>query len=105
MCKNRDGPYRHLVDVLFGIAELGVKLELKSFNAELEYQLFNKSLNKSQRTAVQFALSQPEVAIIHGPPGTGKTTTVIEIILQAVKHFGMKVKQLFLKINKLHIIT
>jgi len=50
----------------------------------------NPGLDGSQREAVQFALAQREVAVVHGPPGTGKTTTIIEIILQAVK-LGNKV--------------
>lgn len=50
----------------------------------------NPALDTSQQEAVLFALSQKELAIIHGPPGTGKTTTVVEIILQAVKR-GSKV--------------
>jgi ATP-dependent RNA/DNA helicase IGHMBP2 len=48
------------------------------------------SLNESQREAVRFALSARDVAIVHGPPGTGKTTTVVEVIRQAVRR-GEKV--------------
>lgn len=55
-----------------------------------EVKFFNSNLDDSQREAVSFTLSQREVAVIHGPPGTGKTTTVVEIILQAVKQ-GQKV--------------
>ena len=45
---------------------------------------FARSLNESQQEAIRFVLSAQDVAIIHGPPGTGKTTTVIELIHQAV---------------------
>ncbi|MEZ6124905.1 MAG: AAA domain-containing protein [Planctomycetaceae bacterium] len=41
-------------------------------------------LNPSQQEAVRFATSASDLAIIHGPPGTGKTTTVVEVIRRAV---------------------
>jgi superfamily I DNA and/or RNA helicase len=47
---------------------------------------FNKKLNASQNQAVAFALSAEDVAIIHGPPGTGKTTTLIELMRQIVRN-------------------
>ncbi|KZT63490.1 P-loop containing nucleoside triphosphate hydrolase protein [Daedalea quercina L-15889] len=43
---------------------------------------FDGSLNQSQRDAIKFAMESPEVACIHGPPGTGKTHTLIELIRQ-----------------------
>jgi len=45
----------------------------------------DESLNESQREAVRFALSAADVAVIHGPPGTGKTTTLVELVRQAVR--------------------
>ncbi len=45
---------------------------------------FSSDLNPPQCEAVRFALSARDLAIIHGPPGTGKTTTLAEVIYQAV---------------------
>jgi len=45
---------------------------------------FSDSLNPPQESAVRFAMSARDLAIIHGPPGTGKTTTLVEIIRQSV---------------------
>ncbi len=59
------------------------------FDPPVEIALDPK-FNESQRQAIQFALSSRDVAIIHGPPGTGKTTTVVELIRQSVLK-GMKV--------------
>jgi len=46
------------------------------------HQALNQNLNDSQNQAVAFALSADDVAIIHGPPGTGKTTTLVELMRQ-----------------------
>ncbi|KAF0300425.1 DNA-binding protein SMUBP-2 [Amphibalanus amphitrite] len=46
---------------------------------------FNPKLDPSQREAVEFALRQQRLAIVHGPAGTGKTTTAVEVILQHVQ--------------------
>lgn len=45
----------------------------------------NEQLNESQRSAVNGILNTEGLTILHGPPGTGKTTTLIEGILQLIK--------------------
>ncbi len=44
----------------------------------------NKDLNEYQQDAVKSALAAEDVALVHGPPGTGKTTVLVEIIRQHV---------------------
>ncbi len=56
-----------------------------AFCPELPLVPLDGSLNASQQDAIRFALSAADVAILHGPPGTGKTTTVVELIRQAVR--------------------
>ncbi|XP_045870917.1 DNA-binding protein SMUBP-2 [Meles meles] len=82
--KYHSGPACSLIDVLFGGSAPSPASEIQPL------PFCNPCLDASQKEAVSFALSQKELAIIHGPPGTGKTTTVVEIILQAVKQ-GLKV--------------
>lgn len=41
--------------------------------------LSGPALNGSQLAAIEFALKSP-VAIVHGPPGTGKTQTLVELV-------------------------
>ncbi|CEP00116.1 hypothetical protein PBRA_007850 [Plasmodiophora brassicae] len=48
------------------------------------------SLNERQRDAVRCAMASTDVALIHGPPGCGKTTVVVAIIEAAVRT-GMSV--------------
>ncbi|TVU46312.1 hypothetical protein EJB05_05838 [Eragrostis curvula] len=78
------GPSANLVPVLFG-----EKTPMRSKDA-MKFSPFNKNLDDSQKDAISKALGSRDVFLLHGPPGTGKTTTIIEIILQEIKR-GSKV--------------
>ncbi|HEU4717140.1 MAG TPA: AAA domain-containing protein [Bacteroidia bacterium] len=70
-----------LRDVFYG-------LEKAEFEKE-DTNLVLPGLNKSQNEAVRHIIAAKEVALVHGPPGTGKTTTFI----QAIRHTLMHEKQ------------
>ncbi|KAI9064437.1 P-loop containing nucleoside triphosphate hydrolase protein [Trametes sanguinea] len=65
-----------LIRVLMGMAPPSERVPVK------DLKFFDPSLNSSQQEAIRFAMGSPEVACIHGPPGTGKTHTLIELIRQ-----------------------
>ena len=67
----------HLIKVLAGE-------KAPSFDQDI-YPVTLPKLNPSQQRAVQNILSAQELAIVHGPPGTGKTTTLVQAIKALVK--------------------
>ena len=70
------GRLKHLRDVL-----LGYKMpEWRLFEGS-----FSSALNESQNEALKSICSAEDVAIVHGPPGTGKTTTLVESVLEVLR--------------------
>lgn len=67
---------------IHGVNAFGKEPVLSTENA-LEF--VNERLNESQKNAIHGIVSSDSLTIVHGPPGTGKTTTILEAIRQLVK--------------------
>ncbi len=70
-------PEGHLVEVITGAKSPSFRDVVLSDN--------NPRLNASQQAAVDKILSANELAIVHGPPGTGKTTTLVQAIKALIR--------------------
>ena len=68
------GRHAQLRDILLGEREPTFHTSMKPPKD------ISQRLNASQHDAIRHALSANDLAIIHGPPGTGKTTTVVEVV-------------------------
>ncbi|SMP08115.1 DNA helicase, putative [Desulfurobacterium pacificum] len=79
------GRQRELRNIIVGLKQPELP-ESESF----EFEPADKRLNETQLKAVKKSLSSPHFFLIHGPPGTGKTSTITELIVQLVKR-GNKV--------------
>jgi ATP-dependent RNA/DNA helicase IGHMBP2 len=71
------GDAARLIDVLYGEREAHVA-------PERTWSPLDGALDDAQRAAVDAALRADDVALIHGPPGTGKTRTLVEVVRQLV---------------------
>ncbi|EAW11740.1 putative DNA helicase [Aspergillus clavatus NRRL 1] len=81
MSKMTDSDYTHFMRVAFG----HTTPMQPGYDAIGPIEITDPTLNDSQKEAIRFALASRDVALIHGPPGTGKTHTLIELIIQMVK--------------------
>ena len=70
------GRLMELRDLIYGSAPLG-KLNM----APMSFP----GLNPTQEQAVNEVLRAKEVMVVHGPPGTGKTTTLVEAIYETLR--------------------
>ncbi|MET0572075.1 MAG: AAA domain-containing protein [Pedobacter agri] len=64
--------------------------EKPSFQNEEKFFIPNK-LNESQQQAVHKIVTANHLAIVHGPPGSGKTTTLVHAIKSLTKHYDQKI--------------
>ena len=71
----RSGRLAELRDVICGMVEPGFR--------DI-YPVRFPWLNRSQEVAVNNMLCSRDVMIVHGPPGTGKTTTLVEAIAETL---------------------
>lgn len=83
--KMQESDLSPLTSVLFGHSSVTPisETDLKTLESTVKWP--DDTLNQSQKAAVLFALASPEISLIHGPPGTGKTHTLITVILQLLK--------------------
>jgi ATP-dependent RNA/DNA helicase IGHMBP2 len=81
--KSASEPTARLVHILTGEKKPTFQEQVPYFSAP--------KLNSSQQSAVHKILSANELAIVHGPPGTGKTTTLVQAIKALVKAENQKV--------------
>ena len=66
----------HLRDVMY-------KIKAPVFE-KIDVSIHITGLNQSQNEAVRKIIAAKDLAIIHGPPGTGKTTTLVQAIRQTL---------------------
>ena len=85
---SQNSPYApDIVQYLLGTKSYIPPKDEDPTGGELTFE--NQGMNESQKHAVKFALKAP-LTIVHGPPGTGKTSTLVEFILQHLQMYPGK---------------
>ena len=67
------------------LRDLSLGLRKAEWGSAEKLTFFNQALNENQKQAVSRAFESQDFLIIHGPPGTGKTSVLVELIQQISK--------------------
>ncbi len=62
-----------------------INAEKRNDVTPVDITFINQQLNESQQKAISAIIQNEDIIIVHGPPGTGKTTTLTEAIVQLIK--------------------
>lgn len=76
-------PEGKLIQILTSEKEASFSTNIFNYNSP--------ALNQSQQAAVQKIVSAHDLAIVHGPPGTGKTTTLVQAIKTLIRNGDKKI--------------
>lgn len=72
-------------DGIFAIKYMIMNSELSTASGSSKISYADNSLNEFQKNAIAHSLNTRDFFLIHGPFGTGKTKTLVELITQEVK--------------------
>ena len=81
--RNEQADDHHLIKILMGADQ-------PSFAEDIFHYPIDK-LNTVQQLAVNRIVAAQQLAIVHGPPGTGKTTTLVQGIKALIKQHGKQI--------------
>ena len=77
-----------LIEILLGEGKPGSEIVQEQYRKLQSDSEKLKNLNEEQLEAVHRSISHPELFVLHGPPGTGKTTTISAIVTEQVARNG-----------------
>lgn len=90
--RNNMAPIRHLSQMIAEGCDCPPKHRemYRAITRRLEKRFKNKKFNALQQRAIAVALNTPDIGLILGPPGTGKTTVIRAIIARFEEEFHKK---------------
>lgn len=74
---NAKGRALELREIILGVVQPNFSI--------VQNPIADEALNQSQNHALQHIFSADDVSLVHGPPGTGKTTTLVQSIIHVLK--------------------